>query len=126
MKHVLRLSVHIWTSVGIRESYVKPCCQNCKFDNSLYEANDTMQHATKYYTFSSWKKTEIWSQATRTLGGTTELQQHVQKMLLTRCCKSPLSSQVSILNSDKVIYLALRSYTWHEGRFMMQKEITTI
>lgn len=28
-----------------------------------------MQHATKCYTFLSWKKTEIWSQATRTLGG---------------------------------------------------------
>lgn len=35
----------------------------------LYETNDAMQHATKYYTFLTWEKTQIQSQATHTLGG---------------------------------------------------------
>ena len=51
MKYVLLLPVHFWTSERIRESYVKPCCQNCM--QYLYETHDVMQHATKCYTFLS-------------------------------------------------------------------------
>ena len=58
--------------------------------------------------FLSWKKTEIWSQATWTLGGNHRTATAGAE---ARCCKSPLSIEVSRLNSDKVIYFALRSHT---------------